>query len=97
MQEDQKSMCDWAEATFGPVNDVNNLVERAYEEMHELAVSVKSSDRVNIMEEVADVVILLNRLSTELGFDLKDAVNQKMTKNRTRKWQSAGDGTGRHI
>ena len=38
--ENQRSMCDWAEQTFGAVSDPASLVDRALLEMQELGEAV---------------------------------------------------------
>lgn len=50
-----------------------------------------------IPDEAADVLILLYGLAHMHKFDLHAAVERKMRKNRTRKWEPRGDGTGYHV
>jgi len=44
---------------------------------------------LDMADEIADVVILMNGLADELGLDLESIVTQKMAKNRTRNWNGA--------
>ena len=95
--ETQRSMCDWAEATFGPVSAPVSLVDRAMLEMEELKEAVVAQDHAEIGKEAADVLILLYRLADQFGLDLDQEVAGKMAINRSRTWVQKGDGTGSHI
>lgn len=95
--ETQRSMCEWAEATFGPVSVPVSLVERAMLEMDELKEAVLAQDHAEIGKEAADVLILLYRLADQFGLDLDSEVAGKMAINRARTWTKKGDGTGSHI
>ncbi|CAM3520385.1 MazG-like family protein [Thalassospira profundimaris] len=95
--ENQRSMCDWAEQTFGPVSDPASLVERALLEMQELGEAVQDRDISEIGKEAADVLILLYRLADQFNLDLDQEVQAKMAINRSRTWVSKGDGTGSHV
>ncbi|MDZ4381148.1 MAG: dATP/dGTP pyrophosphohydrolase domain-containing protein [Parvibaculum sp.] len=96
-RESQATISGWGEATFGPVGDPVALARRARIEMEELIEALEKGDTEEAARETADVLILLNRLGTTLGFDLSDAVDAKMKVNRARLWVPAGDGTGRHV
>ena len=97
--ENQRSMCDWAEQTFGPVSDPASLVDRSLLEMQELGEAVDARDVSEIGKEAADVLILLYRLADQfdLDLDLDQEVQAKMAINRSRTWVSKGDGTGSHV
>lgn len=95
--ENQRSMCDWAEQTFGPVSDPASLVDRALLEMQELGEAVQERDVGEIGKEAADVLILLYRLADQFDLDLDQEVQAKMAINRARTWISKGDGTGSHV
>ena len=95
--ENQRSMCDWAEQTFGPVSDPASLVDRALLEMQELGEAVDARDVSEIGKEAADVLILLYRLADQFDLDLDQEVQAKMAINRSRTWVSKGDGTGSHV
>jgi NTP pyrophosphatase (non-canonical NTP hydrolase) len=95
--ETQSTIALWGEETFGPVRDPVALAKRASIEMDELIEALEKGDTEEAARETADVLILLNRLSATLGFDLADAVDAKMKVNRARQWVPAGDGTGRHV
>ncbi|WP_417837044.1 MazG nucleotide pyrophosphohydrolase domain-containing protein [Thalassospira tepidiphila] len=95
--ENQRSMCDWAEQTFGPVSDPASLVDRALVEMQELGEAVDARDVSEIGKEAADVLILLYRLADQFDLDLDQEVQTKMAINRSRTWVSKGDGTGSHV
>jgi hypothetical protein len=95
-RETQSSISGWGEETFGPVANPVALAKRASIEMDELIEALEKGDTEEAAHETADVLILLNRLGTTLGFELADAVDTKMKVNRARQWIPAGDGTGRH-
>lgn len=95
-RESQATISGWGEETFGPVSDPVALARRASIEMEELIEALEKGDTEEAARETADVLILLNRLGTTLGFELVDAVDAKMKVNRARQWIPAGDGTGRH-
>ncbi|GMV60974.1 MAG: hypothetical protein AMXMBFR74_01430 [Parvibaculum sp.] len=96
-RETQSTIALWGEETFGPVSDPAALARRASIEMEELIEALEKGDTEEAARETADVLILLNRLGTTLGFDLLEAVDAKMKVNRARHWVPAGDGTGRHV
>lgn len=79
------TIAQWCEETFGPITP-ERMVERAGEEFEELRAEPSSA------EEAADVVICLSRVP-----GLWEAVLRKMAKNRLRRWNLRGDGTGYHI
>lgn len=54
-------------------------------------------DLSNLPAEVAGTAIVLFRVAQAGGFDLQDAINTEMQKNRGRQWFAKGDGTGHHI
>ncbi|WP_368484292.1 MazG-like family protein [Thalassospira lucentensis] len=95
--ETQRSICEWAEITFGPVSAPVSLVERAMLEMDELKEAVLAGDHSEIGKEAADVLILLYRLADQFGLDLDREVAGKMGINLSRTWIKKGDGTGSHI
>ncbi|MNY00493.1 hypothetical protein D3C86_1329890 [compost metagenome] len=43
------------------------------------------------------MVIVLSQIAERLGLDLGEAIDRKMAINRSRKWVTAGDGTGQHV
>lgn len=96
-RETSRSIREWGDATFGEVSDLGNLVGRARLELAELQEALAAGDSDEAGREAADVAILLHRLMGLLGKELDQEVDSKMTVNRSRRWHSAGDGTGRHI
>ncbi len=95
--ETQHTICQWAEDTFGPVANPQDLVARALQEMNELAEAIEAENHNEIGKETADVVILLHRLLAQYDLDLSEEIEKKMAINRSRLWVSSGDGTGKHI
>lgn len=98
MQETQKTICDWAEETFGPAPSLARIAARANEEMAELlrhATSGQAGEK--LVEEAADVVIILYRIAENCGLDLLAAVDEKMVVNRAREWRLDKTGHGYHV
>ncbi len=96
-KETQKSIAQWAETTFGTASDHTSLIDRTLIEIEELRSAVKSGSKTDTSNELADVLIILYRLAELNNIDLTHAINHKMAINRSRRWEQAGDGTGKHI
>ncbi|NJM83887.1 MAG: DUF550 domain-containing protein [Tabrizicola sp.] len=96
--ETSASIAAWAESTFGAARSLDDLAARAIEELNELRAALAADEPASeVTAEAADVAILLHRIAALCGADLAAIVDQKMAINRARRWQPAGDGTGRHI
>ncbi|GGK22289.1 phosphoribosyltransferase family protein [Salinarimonas ramus] len=95
-RETSRTIAEWATTAFGPAR-AEALVARAATEMDELRESLSQGDFDSIASEAADVAILLHRIAHDHGHDLSDAVDAKMARNRLRRWEPSGDGTGRHV
>lgn len=94
--ETQKSIAAWADQTFGRAALIT-IANRARQESQELVEAVHEHRTADeILEEAADVGIVLRRLCHELGCDLDSAIDRKMAKNRLREWERIGNGDGRH-
>lgn len=86
----------WAHETFGTATPLRAAI-RANEEMAELLTLLAvDPDNEKVLEEVADVHIVLCHLAGTLG-DLQAAIDKKMAINRARRWKLDGQGTGQHI
>ena len=97
-QETSATIAQWAEATFGSVQSLERLVDRAQQELAELRQAItNNSAPADIAKEAADVVILLHRVAALSGHDLAETVDAKMVINRQRRWQPSGDGVGQHL
>ena len=97
-RETQASMSVWAEQTFGPASSNLRVAARANEEMAELLKALATDDsHPKAGEEVADIVIILQRLATRLGVTISEAVDSKMALNRSRAWNLDGTGHGYHV
>jgi NTP pyrophosphatase (non-canonical NTP hydrolase) len=98
MVETQRSISEWAESTFGPSGSNMRVAVRAQEELTELLRALSVDDQhPKAAEEIADVVIVLQRLATRLGVDLWREVEAKMVVNRARVWKHDGSGHGYHL
>jgi NTP pyrophosphatase (non-canonical NTP hydrolase) len=95
--ETQEGIGAWADEVFGKVTSLPRTVERAGEELTELAEEAAGdADPDKMIVEAADVVIVLMRFAAVIGRDLNQAVAAKMARNRARKWRSDGTGHGYH-
>ncbi len=98
MAETQRTITDWATHTFGEPPSDARVAARANEEMAELLRAVTSGQTPDkVIDEAADVVIVLYRLCDRLGGDLMAAIDAKMAVNRGRQWRTDGNGHGYHV
>lgn len=95
--ETQKTITDWAVATFGKAPSIAHILDRAEDEFFELKEAIANGNPEKIAEEIADVRIVLCQISERLGYNEQAAVDAKMKINRARQWETNGDGTGKHI
>lgn len=96
--ETQQTINEWIEETFGPAGSNARVVARANEEMAEMLRDVTTQDdHPNLVEEMADVVIVLYRIAARLGVDLHEEIDKKMAVNRARRWSLDGSGCGYHV
>lgn len=97
-RETQETCAAWAKSVFGPTGSNARVAARANEEMAELLRALTVEDgNPKAIEEMADVVIVLYSLAARMGFDLHDAIDEKMKINRSREWKSDGSGHGYHL
>jgi hypothetical protein len=96
--EDQQSIALWAEQTFGLSTQLR-AATRMNEEVAELLAKLSnpSASNAKIIEEVADIQIVLYVLAGRLHMDLQAEVEKKMKVNRGRQWQLDGSGCGQHV
>lgn len=103
MIETQKTISEWGTKTFGYPKSRDVIVNRMLKECEELKDVTFGQDYAGtynteyIAEECADIYIVMCQVMTIIGYDLHVCVDRKMEINRARKWEIAGDGTGRHI
>jgi hypothetical protein len=88
-----ESVTQWANETFGPAT-LGRQIQRAKEELAELEAIAETANYLKIAEEAADVCICLFRV---MGSIDPEALNRKMTVNRTRQWRVDGDGCAYHV
>jgi NTP pyrophosphatase (non-canonical NTP hydrolase) len=100
----QERISQWGRETFGTPGSALSLVRRASEEMDELyseAIYHNNEDKAyvevdKILQEAADVVIILTQMVDNLGGNLQAEINKKMEINVKRTWIKSGDGIGYH-
>lgn len=99
MREDQYTITEWANKTFGLAKSNVGTASRANEEMAELIDKLINfpEDSKEALEEIADIYIVLCRLATNLGGDINQAVQIKMEINRRRQWNLNFNGNGYHV
>lgn len=99
MHETQRTISDWAVATFGDSKNPHVPVERMLKECNELKLKLEQPaiSYEELADEIADVMICAYRAMDALGFSLHACVDHKMEINRARKWILHGDGTGQHV
>jgi len=98
MTETQKSICQWADETFGTARApaaLRKMRAELYELLKESSYMIPRTQR--LADEMADVVITMYRVAELSGFDLHTIIDAKMQINRRRKWRRRGDGTAEHI
>jgi hypothetical protein len=97
--ENQKTINEWADKTFGHLKSGQVAINRFMEEVEEFEkLDFRDEEMFDaISDECADMLITLYRIAYAFGFDLHSCVDYKMSINRSRKWKSYGDGTGQHI
>lgn len=98
-REDQASISEWAEQTFGPAGSNMSVAKRAAREMVELLEGIRDhgDDWPGIAEEIADINICLARLMSRVGGDENVERDRKMAINRARVWRLDGKGHGQHV
>lgn len=96
-KENQQTISQWADQTFGKAHSVMRVATRANEEMAELLRALAAGDDAKAADEVADVFIVLCRVAELLGFEIDSAVERKMFVNRKRVWKRDGTGHGYHV
>lgn len=95
---DQRAVVEWQNKTFGEPRSNLGIAIRANEEMSELLRCLSRDDSDPAARaEVADVVIVLCRLSERLGGTIVRDVDAKMEVNLGRTWRRRGDGHGQHV
>lgn len=99
MHETQRTICDWADKTFGFSKDPRSTIERMLKEVRELEDKMESGAATyeELSDEMADVFITGYRVFDMLGYNAQACIDHKMEINRARKWKKNGDGTGQHI
>lgn len=100
--EDQASVTQWARETFGRPKSSWALWERCLIEVEEAEDvlrewAVGHTNYAELGPELADVLIVLYQVASQLGLNLNDEVAKKMKINRERKWSINDDGTGQHV
>lgn len=95
---DQRAIVEWSDATFGEPSSNLSIAVRANEEMAELLRCLTGDDLSQEARlEVADIVIILCRLTDRLGGTVVGDVGRKMEINVGRTWRRRGDGHGQHV
>jgi NTP pyrophosphatase (non-canonical NTP hydrolase) len=89
----QVAIADWYARNGGHAS-INAAIDRAVEECRELNFA---SGTVDIREETADVAMCLFMVAQIAGFDLIEAVREKLRINEQRRWTVDADGCLHHV
>jgi len=102
-----KILQKWFNETFGKDPDPMTVILKLQEEVNELNMRVQTyeqwqtnENRLAVQEEIADVTMVLFRLSQTYGFcydNFVDAIITKHNVNRKRKWVEMPDGRWKHL
>jgi NTP pyrophosphatase (non-canonical NTP hydrolase) len=95
LEELQREVTDWQDATFGTTQDPLAVASHLVDEAKELYETIREGSPVE--GEVADVFILLSRVVQLLRVDLAMSVREKVRVNRERTWALQQDGTYHHV
>lgn len=77
MDELEQWAADWHKKRYGVVIDPFKTLTKLAEEVGELGKALLKGDKVNAVEEVADVAIVLMHMARYLGVSLKEAIKIK--------------------
>lgn len=85
MTETQASIAAWADATFGPAKSLASVAARANREMAELVQkAIDGAPDAAIVEEAADVLIVLARYAAVCGQDISKYVAPRLSHSNDR-------------
>ncbi len=106
-RETQSSITQWADETFGKIQDPKTAIKRLLEEVKEftdyaeaileLPGPPNALQQIDLVKEIADIIIVSYRLASIWNMDLQLNVDLKMSINRGRRWKKDGTGHGYHI
>ena len=84
----------WQRETF-PLATLDGVLRHIEEEWVEFHAASTLADRI---EEAVDLIILLSCYVDQVGnVGAQPHVDDKMRRNRARRWNIQADGTGRHV
>jgi NTP pyrophosphatase (non-canonical NTP hydrolase) len=84
----------WGSETFG-VSQPETLMLKLQEELQELQEAVAEGDHEQILDEAADLFIVLAQIVHPHG-SIEAAVASKMLRNLVREWEKQDNGTFKH-
>lgn len=107
MRKMYRTLNGWFKETFGKDPDPMSIILKLQEEVNELNERVRTEqqwqtneNRLAVQEEIADVTMVLFRLSQTYGFcydNFVDAIVAKHNVNRKREWMELPDGRWIHV
>lgn len=89
---------EWQRETFpgvAPKDALGRMLQEA-DELEEVMDELPNVPVSEVMDELADVFIVMCQVAAALDGDLSDAVTRKMNINLSREWKINPDGTGQH-
>lgn len=97
MKETQKTITEWAQETFGPTHpfdvgcrmmvEVEELMDKLGQIKKDPVAKLTDRIRYELIEECADIAIMLDQVVELLGGDLPETKDSKMSINRNRRWE----------
>lgn len=72
------------------VNDIGTALALIHSEVSEALEALRTSDKPNFGEELADIIIRVLNLSGALEIDIEAEVNRKIATNKQRGWHHGG-------
>jgi len=92
MNDLQKQITDWHKETFPAATDAEIIakIKEELEELWEELAAYRPGNLDRVIDESADVVIVLSAFLGRIGVDLDSAVRDKMNINRRRVWRADG-------
>lgn len=93
LPELQSEIGEWGDETFpnATLESVRAHFDEEAAELHD------SSNPVDLREETADCAMLLIQIAHHAGFDLDQAIRDKLEINRKRTWGQVAGGYSKHI
>ena len=91
------SLVDRANREFTELWELTHYTNHYDNETYNSLRDPEAVSKADVLEEIADVVVILSQVAHLLGGDLQDEIAKKMIKNVNRKWVITANGQGQHV